>query len=401
MKWGTAERPNTTAMCDLDGDGKPELLLAQDNTHTGVGVWRNQIGENLACPGGSVNFTAGIVGNVYQWQYFGPNGFISLSDDANHVGAKSLQLKVQNIPSTWNNRVYRCMVDDVPAAQHTLILSGGSEIRSKATATSQVCTGSNFNVQFSVVSGTNSDGSVELWESKNNSNFQLVETKTYSGTNLEFALNAGSEGSSNKYFFKLKPTAVCATAGNSDTVAVAITKLADPTITVNNLVLSVVSPDGVATYQWQSQGTGASWNDISAGVSFTVVSNGTYRVKMTKGSCVAFSQSHAITIPTTNPPGVPNPPTPPNPPVTSTTDSISVRLYPNPTSGSFTLDSLKLSDQWETVDIADSEGRIKLSINIENRTSITIDTSYLPSGIYMAILRSRNGKVATTRFMKL
>ena len=79
-----------------------------------------------------------------------------------------------------------------------------------------------------------------------------------------------------------------------------------------------------------------------------------------------------------------------------------IRLYPNPTNGSFVIDSLKLSDNWERLEIFDADGRRKLlSFDIKNKTTATIHIEHLANGFYTAILRRKNGQPETIKFLKL
>ena len=85
-----------------------------------------------------------------------------------------------------------------------------------------------------------------------------------------------------------------------------------------------------------------------------------------------------------------------------TGDEPAILLYPNPVSGTFTIDSLKLPNQWETLQILDADGRKALAdINIRNQEKVTIDVKYLKSGLYFAWLKRKNGPPAVVRFLKL
>jgi len=83
-------------------------------------------------------------------------------------------------------------------------------------------------------------------------------------------------------------------------------------------------------------------------------------------------------------------------------NSLGIRLYPNPTTGSFVIDTLKLSDKWETVEIFDTQGKKKLSnFTIRNKTRVNVSVEYLSNGLYMAILKRKNGPVTVIKFLKL
>ena len=81
--------------------------------------------------------------------------------------------------------------------------------------------------------------------------------------------------------------------------------------------------------------------------------------------------------------------------------SLGIRFYPNPTSGSFVIDTLKLSDKWETLEIFDTQGKKKLSnFTIKNKTRVNVNVEYLSNGLYMAILKRRSGPATVIKFLK-
>ncbi|MEP7372647.1 MAG: T9SS type A sorting domain-containing protein [Chitinophagaceae bacterium] len=83
-------------------------------------------------------------------------------------------------------------------------------------------------------------------------------------------------------------------------------------------------------------------------------------------------------------------------------NSLGIRFYPNPTTGSFVIDTLKLSDKWETLEIFDTQGKQKLSnFNIRNKTRVIVNVEYLSKGLYMAILKRKNGPATVVKILKL
>jgi hypothetical protein len=84
------------------------------------------------------------------------------------------------------------------------------------------------------------------------------------------------------------------------------------------------------------------------------------------------------------------------------TYSKEIRLYPNPSNGNFVLDTLNLSDQWEVLDIFDSDGKKKLtSIDVRNRTIVNVNVSHLANGFYAAVLRRKSGPSRKIKFLLL
>jgi hypothetical protein len=88
-------------------------------------------------------------------------------------------------------------------------------------------------------------------------------------------------------------------------------------------------------------------------------------------------------------------------PVTFTVRS-GARVTPNPVTDNMTVNGLLLSDNWETLEVADMNGGNKLiTQNIANQTSVTIRVGQLPAGQYLVILVSRTGDTKHIRFMKM
>jgi len=83
-------------------------------------------------------------------------------------------------------------------------------------------------------------------------------------------------------------------------------------------------------------------------------------------------------------------------------NSLGIRLYPNPTSGNITIDTLKLSDNWERLEIYSSDGKKKLAnFSVKNRTRVSVSLGHLAGGFYTAILRRKNGSTGVIKFLKL
>lgn len=106
--------PNSIYTTDVNGDGKPEIIVAGLNTNR-IAIIRNIIGDPIptsVCPlADSTLLQAGLTGSVYQWQLNTGNGFADISNDTNYSGTDSATLIVRNLPSSWYGYQYRCVVD--------------------------------------------------------------------------------------------------------------------------------------------------------------------------------------------------------------------------------------------------------------------------------------------------
>jgi hypothetical protein len=258
--------------------------------------------------------------------------------------------------------------------------------RGEALAVSRACVKESFVVQFRGV--TTSNGSeVELWESLNGGAFSKVDKASFIGSDISFP-KIGNTLGLNRYFFKIIPPAakLCERANNSDTVAINIEQVPLPLLSVNDKTLLVTNPDVNAVYRWQVKESTASWKDILPLItttSFAPDTSGIYRVRAEKGACVVFSQEKSVQI-------------------NHAVSAPEVYYGPNPTTGILRIDSLKLTDGWQTLEILSSDGSQGMGVyNIENQTSVTINVESLRPGFYYAVLRRNNGAPVTIKFIKI
>jgi hypothetical protein len=106
--------PNSLYTTDVNGDGKPEIILTGLNTER-IAILRNLIGDPIPasiCPlADSAVLQAGVTGSVYQWQLNTGSGFANIANGPNYSGTDSATLVLRNVPSSWYDYQYRCVVD--------------------------------------------------------------------------------------------------------------------------------------------------------------------------------------------------------------------------------------------------------------------------------------------------
>ena len=83
--------------------------------------------------------------------------------------------------------------------------------------------------------------------------------------------------------------------------------------------------------------------------------------------------------------------------ITQINRDISIEVYPNPVGNVVTLRSSKPMEQ---ILIVDAVGKLVLKTTVLNRQEIIIDMSDVNPGIYMAIIKHRNGKYISHRLVK-
>lgn len=81
--------------------------------------------------------------------------------------------------------------------------------------------------------------------------------------------------------------------------------------------------------------------------------------------------------------------------------SAQVQVYPNPVTTSIVVDSLLAADNWYTVEIVNIYGQKVVQPRfIQNRTQVSIPVMQLNKGLYILILRKKNGILTSRTFIK-
>jgi large repetitive protein len=186
----------------------------------------------------------------------------------------------------------------------------------------------------------------------------------------------------------LTSNSACTTTptATSNVITMAVQQLAVPLVTLSNRVYTITNPDAGATYTWQTT-TNGSWANVvpvANSTVFTASAAGEYRVMAVKGSCITYSQSQIT-----------------NRRTAAANNAYGIYLYPNPANGMITLDSIQISQNWETMEITNAEGKHVLpSFDIKNKNTVLIDVSSFRNGVYFITLRRKNGEFTTIKFVK-
>ena len=150
--------PLGLAICNIDGDGKPDLAVAAENANA-LSIFRNKNGEGNLCPGGSTTIASNLTGSSYQWQLSTDSiTFNNINNNTNYSGAQSGVLQLNNIPTAWYGYEYRPIVDGIPGNVSVITFSNlwtGSQNSSWENAANWNC-GSppGINTDVFITSGT-------------------------------------------------------------------------------------------------------------------------------------------------------------------------------------------------------------------------------------------------------
>ena len=152
-----------------------------------------------------------------------------------------------------------------------------------------------------------------------------------------------------------------------------------------------------AYFLWQDSTNSAGWKDIAAIdslISYSPAATGhKVRVKMTSS------------IPCANPMTVTSTALVFSVNVTTAITPVAsirygVKVYPNPVISELIIDSLKLSDKWESFELVSVDGKKAISKRITNQTRIMQSVISLNKGLYTVVLRRKNGERAYFKIVK-
>jgi hypothetical protein len=284
---------------DMDGDGKPDIVTAHPLSNS-ISILRNRqptaaIDNIPVCLGGNTTVTSQITGTTYQWQKNTGTGFLDLSDNSNYSGTNTATLQMQNIQGSWNNQLYRCIVNGSQVGYLFKLIVGPSVVPSVTISTSStsICTGSNVLFEATTINGGTSP--VYQWQVNgvnvgNNAN-------TYSATNIANGAQVNVTFTSN---------ATCASPATviSNSITMTVSSQLTPEVVINTPSTTVCPGANVAfvatptnggsspSYQWQVNGVNVGINSNT----FTTSSlNNNDEVKVTLTSNASCATTSAAT----------------------------------------------------------------------------------------------------------
>ncbi|MBE7174332.1 MAG: T9SS type A sorting domain-containing protein [Williamsia sp.] len=235
--------------------------------------------------------------------------------------------------------------------------------------------------------------------------YQWTVNGVNAGTNSPL-FTTSALSNNDKVKVKLSSNADClqTPVAESNEIAVQVSALPIPTVSIagNVTVEERQSATITATISQAGSGTDINWQDSTHTHNWQAIAGAagasiSYKPTMTGDAirCVLRSQSLCGT-------SAPVMSDPLSFVIEKTENGPGVISYPNPTRGSFTIDSLSLNDNWQTLEVVSVSGNQRVLFkNIENSTKIIIPVAQLPKGVYVAILRRADGAPEYIKFLKL
>jgi photosystem II stability/assembly factor-like uncharacterized protein len=115
----------TLAIADYNNDGRPDIGIGNGYNTGEFSIYLNQSVLNVdVCSGSTTKLQSKRPGGaVYQWQQKAGGEFQDISDDAFLSGTNTVELQLKYIPVSFNKNQYRCMVDGVPEQIYQLTVN--------------------------------------------------------------------------------------------------------------------------------------------------------------------------------------------------------------------------------------------------------------------------------------
>jgi photosystem II stability/assembly factor-like uncharacterized protein len=342
------------------------------------------------CTGNSTTIgSSGTIGNNYTWT-------------SNPVGFNS-NLANPTVSPTINTRYFLSVTNTVGCTKmDTVIINVSNTLIPSitiATPTRNVCQSVNVTFTSTIIDGGP------------NPSYQWKIDGTNAGTNSNiFTTNALVMG--NIVSCVLTSNSTCANPANATSNSITMIVFSSPTpiisISGNTIVTqgqsSLISSTNASagnapTFQWQDSTNLHTWqnilNALAPTINYTPLQTGNkIRCRITSNDACAnppIVNSNVLTF-TVNTTTAINP---------LQLSKYGVKFYPNPVNSILVIDSLKLSDGWQTLDIDQIDGKKFLNNkNIKGQFRVQINVESLASGVYLATLRNKLGLVAYWKFIK-
>jgi len=112
---------NILLIADFNNDGRPDIFTTGP-TGSFISIFVNKVGSIRFCPGSGTVLSSNLSGSAYQWQVStgSASSFSNISNNSNYADATTASLTLSNIPSSFSGYRYRCIVDGTNSEAYTI-----------------------------------------------------------------------------------------------------------------------------------------------------------------------------------------------------------------------------------------------------------------------------------------
>jgi hypothetical protein len=390
--------PFTAIAADYDNSFIRSTSIATGYTDIGSDEFStNTLAPGSFCAGSNTTLTSNIIGNTYQWQQKTVNGFIDLVDNANYNGTKNVVLQINSVPYLWNGQEYRCVINSTIFSDVFSIIVNPTTTPAVNIISSStlICAGTSISFTATTING----GILPTYQWKKNGNNVGTNSNIYSSNTI-------ANGDIISVVLTSNATCASVATANSNSISITVTPL---TTAINisgttnviqglsTIILSTIINGGTSSaYQWQDSTSAHPWQNISGAstvsLNYTPTNGNKLRcILISNAACATgisiISNVLAFTVDTPIPP---------------TGGNGNFRYFPNPVINMLNIDSLKISDEWESIAITSINGSQNIiTQNISRQSKVVINVQSLSLGMYLAILRNKRGEMAYFKFIKM
>ena len=265
---------------DVDGDGKPDIIVScrnsnlvsilTNNTVCTAATINTQPANSSICVANNTSFSiTASNADSYQWQENTGAGWNNLTNNATYSGCLTNTLTITGATLAMNNNQYRCIVtnscSNINSSASTLtVISSGVPAITIATASNTVCAGTSVTFTATPVNG----GSSPIYQWKKNGANVGTSSNTYTDNGL---LN----GDIINCVLTSNSTCVTTTTVISNNIVMVVNVSQTPLVSIaastNNIcfgttIIFTASPvyEGTTpSFQWKKNGINAGTNSVT------------------------------------------------------------------------------------------------------------------------------------------
>lgn len=294
-----SQQTNNMSSGDLDGDGKPDILVTNNNgSYPSFSFFRNRVNEPIDVPicasNNIIKCKSNLIGNSYRWQLNTGTGFFDITNNAVYSGATTDSLTINNAPPSFAGYKYHCIVDNNLSGVYVINFPNPTLTQSS----NPICSGTN--VFFTGSSNVINEGiqAVPNYQWTINGNIVGTNNLTYSSNTLINSDTLRLKISYSPYCIVSPNSIILAVYSNTiPTVTISVTNNNPSNCSGANLTFTATPTNGGSspTYQWKVNGVNSGTNSATF-TSNTLQNNDQVKVIITNTTSCATTNTATSNI---------------------------------------------------------------------------------------------------------